>query len=118
MKLTRMGDIFFHKSLAMRYIVLPLSIIALLWTLQSFSYEDPASSSFPASVVVPYLSPDSALTWPTYEPPNSWQDAAQQVKTAFLFSYDNYEKYAIPHDEIMPLSRAGVDKYVSAVIRD
>lgn len=113
MKLARMGDIFLHKSLAMRYIVLPISVIALLWTLQSFSYSDPASSSFPASAMVPFFNPDAASLRPAYDPPKSWQDAAQQVKQAFLYSYHGYEKYAIPHDEVMPLSRAGVDKCVN-----
>ena len=39
-----------------------------------------------------------------------WEKRAQEVKAAFVHAYSNYEKYAFPADELLPLSKGKVNK--------
>ena len=41
-----------------------------------------------------------------------WQQRAEAVKQAFVHAYSNYEKFAYPMDELKPLSKHGVNKWV------
>ncbi len=43
-------------------------------------------------------------------PPHVWEERAELVKDAFRHGYHAYEKYAAPHDEILPLSAGFKDK--------
>ena len=43
-------------------------------------------------------------------PPEVWEERAEQVKEAFLFAYHAYERLAMPHDELRPVSGGHVDK--------
>lgn len=49
---------------------------------------------------------------PQKDIPAQWNQRAQSVKQAFLHAYNNYERYAAPHDELKPLTQGKVDKYV------
>lgn len=40
-----------------------------------------------------------------------WEERAGKVKAAFLHAYHGYEKYAAPRDELLPLSKEGINKY-------
>ncbi|KZT41641.1 seven-hairpin glycosidase [Sistotremastrum suecicum HHB10207 ss-3] len=40
-----------------------------------------------------------------------WDDRADQVRKSFLYAYSNYERYAYPHDELLPLSASYVDNF-------
>lgn len=62
---------------------------------------------------------DTLFLWPDYFNPISvdadvpahvWEERAEKVKAAFLHAYHGYEKYASPRDELLPLSKAGVNK--------
>ncbi|KIK61619.1 glycoside hydrolase family 47 protein [Collybiopsis luxurians FD-317 M1] len=44
-------------------------------------------------------------------PAHVWEDRAKTVKMAFLHSYHGYERYAQPHDEILPLSNGYRDNF-------
>ncbi|KAG6821472.1 hypothetical protein H0H93_010196 [Arthromyces matolae] len=37
-------------------------------------------------------------------PPQAWEETAAQVRRAFLHAYHGYERYAAPHDELLPLT--------------
>ncbi|KAG6890079.1 hypothetical protein C0995_012028 [Termitomyces sp. Mi166 len=37
-------------------------------------------------------------------PPQVWEETAAQVRRAFLHAYHGYERYAAPHDQLLPLS--------------
>jgi len=51
----------------------------------------------------------------TYEgsstPPEEWKQRAEQVKQAFRHAYGGYERYAMPHDELRPLSNSIKDNF-------
>ncbi|KAG6909347.1 hypothetical protein DXG01_000947 [Tephrocybe rancida] len=36
-------------------------------------------------------------------PPQAWEESAAQVRRAFLHAYHGYERYAAPHDELLPI---------------
>jgi hypothetical protein len=44
--------------------------------------------------------------------PAEWKKRADQVKQSFLHAYNNYERFAAPHDELRPLTQGMIDKYV------
>lgn len=44
--------------------------------------------------------------------PAEWKKRADQVKQSFLYAYNNYERFAAPHDELRPLTQGRIDKYV------
>ena len=65
--------------------------------------------------------PDSEpFHWHPHAPPpkigpqhgSVWSNRALQVRDAYLHAYQGYKKYALPHDELLPLSNKFVDKYV------
>lgn len=59
------------------------------------------------------LSPSLGSLIPTTQPPSQeWSQRAEKVKQAFLHAYRNYETYASPHDELLPVTAKHVDKYV------
>jgi hypothetical protein len=41
-----------------------------------------------------------------------WAERASQVRESFLHAYRGYEQYAAPHDELRPLSKQAIDKWV------
>ena len=41
-----------------------------------------------------------------------WADRADAVRAAFLHAYNGYTTHAAPHDELLPLTKASVDKCV------
>ena len=45
-------------------------------------------------------------------PKTEWAQRAQAVKEAFLYAYRGYERYAAPHDELLPVSGGHADTYV------
>ncbi|TFK74956.1 seven-hairpin glycosidase [Pluteus cervinus] len=40
-----------------------------------------------------------------------WDDRAEQVKQAFVYAYDSYEKHAFPSDELLPLTGGYVNNF-------
>lgn len=40
-----------------------------------------------------------------------WSFRAEEVKAEFLGAYNMYEEYAMPHDELRPLTKSAIDKY-------
>ncbi|KAG6833227.1 hypothetical protein H0H87_009848 [Tephrocybe sp. NHM501043] len=45
------------------------------------------------------------------QPPESWEEGAAQVRRAFLHAYHGYERYAAPHDELLPLTNKHSDVF-------
>ncbi len=45
-------------------------------------------------------------------PVDIWAERAEQVKEAYLHAYRGYERYASPHDELLPLANGSIDKLV------
>jgi hypothetical protein len=41
-----------------------------------------------------------------------WANRADAVRDAFSHAYNSYARYAAPHDELLPLAKAPVDKCV------
>ncbi|KAI0825538.1 seven-hairpin glycosidase [Irpex lacteus] len=55
----------------------------------------------------------------TSQPSSEWAQRAQEVKEAFLYAYRGYEKYAAPHDELLPVNGSYIDNFNGwAVSRD
>ncbi|KAI0046482.1 glycoside hydrolase family 47 protein [Auriscalpium vulgare] len=149
-------DVFLHRSLVVRYVLLPAATLAVLWTLVQlyepeysrfrpqrlgFDWEDPfhgppshnvplyppppAPSEEPvvAPLPEPAAAPEAPLPLPTPSPPVFtppsiitsgnllWTHAAQAVRDAFLHAYHGYEKYAAPHDELLPLTNMSIDSF-------
>ncbi|KAG6869223.1 hypothetical protein C0993_009086 [Termitomyces sp. T159_Od127] len=44
-------------------------------------------------------------------PPQAWEETAAQVRRAFLHAYHGYERYAAPHDQLLPLSNNYSDEF-------
>ncbi|KAG6864850.1 hypothetical protein C0991_006791 [Blastosporella zonata] len=44
-------------------------------------------------------------------PPPAWEESAAQVQRAFLHAYHGYERYAAPHDELLPLTNNPSDMF-------
>lgn len=65
---------------------------------------------------------ETVLEWPVHYSPlvnvpeHVWANRAEQVKYAFMHAYHGYEEYAAPRDELKPLSREGVNKYVDILL--
>ncbi|KAI0690301.1 seven-hairpin glycosidase [Cytidiella melzeri] len=50
--------------------------------------------------------------FPTTRPEDvDWPRRAEEVKAAFLHAYHGYEKYAAPHDDLLPLKNQGADHF-------
>ena len=61
-------------------------------------------------------STSSSFDFPGADPhvtSNEWTSRAERVKQAFLHSYHGYEKYALPQDELRPVTNEGMDGFVS-----
>lgn len=43
-------------------------------------------------------------------PPTIWSRRADAVREAFVYAYEGYRVYAMPHDELKPMSGKSVDK--------
>ncbi|EIW79097.1 glycoside hydrolase family 47 protein [Coniophora puteana RWD-64-598 SS2] len=57
------------------------------------------------------LFPEEVIYYPP-ETQETWSARAEQVKAAFLHAYHGYEKYAMPADELRPLSKTkAADKF-------
>lgn len=61
------------------------------------------------------IKPQRPLAEPAHDGP--WAERADAVRGAFLHAYEGYLTYAAPHDELRPLSKRPVDKYVSPLPR-
>lgn len=62
----------------------------------------------------PRLSPDEMLTSnkSTHQPdadPSKWLEKQKKVREAFIHAWSGYKQYAMGFDELMPLSKRGVD---------
>ncbi|KAI4304477.1 hypothetical protein MLD38_039980 [Melastoma candidum] len=60
----------------------------------------------------PNLSPDEKVKLSVNDPNNyqlRWVSRQQKVKDAFVHAWSGYKKYAMGYDELMPLSKHGVD---------
>ncbi|EGO22314.1 glycoside hydrolase family 47 protein [Serpula lacrymans var. lacrymans S7.9] len=47
------------------------------------------------------------LPWP----PTLWSTRAEEVRDAFLHAYSGYQEFAVPHDELLPVSGGNVDNF-------
>ncbi|KAJ8762015.1 hypothetical protein K2173_006617 [Erythroxylum novogranatense] len=56
----------------------------------------------------PRLPPDEVRT-SGQDTDSTWTKRQQKVKEAFFHAWDGYKKYAMDYDELMPVSRRGVD---------
>ncbi|KAF9269065.1 glycoside hydrolase family 47 protein [Marasmius fiardii PR-910] len=83
------------------YTIVALSFLFLLFSWQNLDVKSYAP--FPGEVVTEIPIVD--------EPPAVWEDRAEQVKSAFVFSYHAYERFAMPHDELRPLTGGYVDNF-------
>ncbi|KAI0060679.1 seven-hairpin glycosidase [Artomyces pyxidatus] len=132
-------ELLLHKTLIIRYVVLPSTTILFLWTvahMYSFEYGDythpqqiphlddtiPPSPTYPVVVhaiaspviddaIAPASSTPKALAYPPAYPPPPWHEAAEAVKQAFLHAYSGYERFAAPHDELRPSSNLSIDNF-------
>lgn len=52
---------------------------------------------------------DEAFDLPAHE----WEESATQVRQAFIHAYHGYERYAVPNDELRPLSKGQSNKYAA-----
>ncbi|EDR14049.1 glycoside hydrolase family 47 protein [Laccaria bicolor S238N-H82] len=43
--------------------------------------------------------------------PELWNERAEQVKQAFVHAYHGYERYALPNDELKPITRGKIDNF-------
>jgi hypothetical protein len=105
-------DIITHKGFLARYVLLPLSVLTLLWTF--FRSSSPSSGQAP-SRISGGIRPDGVLydkQVPTYPPPRpaSWKSAAEEVKQEFMHAWSAYDRIASPHDELRPLSHGHINK--------
>ncbi|KNZ74573.1 Mannosyl-oligosaccharide alpha-1,2-mannosidase isoform B [Termitomyces sp. J132] len=48
--------------------------------------------------------PSTELEKFVIRPPQAWEETAAQVRRAFMHAYHGYERYAAPHDQLLPLS--------------
>lgn len=65
-----------------------------------------------------HLSFDKSTPWTGFPdaerspiPSEEWETRAERVKEAFLHAYHGYEKYAMPKDELRPVSNKGMNSY-------
>ncbi|KAG7093958.1 hypothetical protein E1B28_007591 [Marasmius oreades] len=82
------------------------AIVALSFLLLLFSWKNLGSNSY-----VPFPGEGVSDTPIVDEPSAVWEDRAEQVKSAFLFSYHAYERLAMPHDELRPVTGGYVDNF-------
>ncbi|VDB99921.1 unnamed protein product [Peniophora sp. CBMAI 1063] len=115
--LQNVREVFLHRGLVVRYVLLPLSLVILLWTiLRSHTSGSPTHSrvfgGWPADW---YARPDYVYSHdpPSYPPPppKSWDTAAQLVKEEFVHAYTAYEAIAAPHDELLPVSKGHINNF-------
>jgi hypothetical protein len=93
-----------HKPKLLNTFYGGLAVISALVLLRiaatSFSSTS-SSSSFDFSGADPHVSS------------SEWTSRAERVKQAFLHSYHGYEKYALPKDELRPVTNEGMSGFVS-----
>ncbi|TFY80361.1 hypothetical protein EWM64_g3650 [Hericium alpestre] len=103
------------KALLFRYVVLPVTLVGVLWTIFSLSQSEPAAeltpSRFHPLATVPQVPFTDGAIKPTPQSPAQWKQAAEDVKAAFLHAYRSYETRASPHDELRPLTGGAVDNF-------
>lgn len=56
--------------------------------------------------------PASRPVQPPHRQDQNWSARADKVKQAFVHAYDGYRQYALPDDELRPLSGTGINKQV------
>ena len=100
-------------------------VFGLWWFFTYFA--PPPGSILPPDVFSPYPPPGPGKP-PLWKPPSGeaaehagapakpagpqidWKARAEAVKEAFLHAYHGYEKYAMPADELKPLTNSSVNK--------
>ncbi|CCM00756.1 uncharacterized protein FIBRA_02796 [Fibroporia radiculosa] len=64
---------------------------------------------------LPQAPPEHWSTEPSFEqiptPPEVWQRRTEQVKQAFRHAYAGYERHAMPHDELLPLTNSSKNNF-------
>ena len=55
--------------------------------------------------------------FPGHQIDDVWAQRADAVRGAFLHAYSSYVTYAAPHDELLPLAKAPIDKCVLSASR-
>jgi hypothetical protein len=107
-----------------RIILICGALVFGLWWF--FAYFAPPPSTILPDAFPPYPPPGSGKP-PLWKPPSDevakpagpakpadspgdWNARAEAVKEAFLHAYHGYEKYAMPADELKPLTNSSVNK--------
>ena len=88
-----------YRRITLRHVLITLAISAVLSTLYyAWLRRDDV-----------FFASKDVLFWPP-ETPEIWAQRAAQVKEAFQHAYRGYERYAFPHDELLPVSNGSTDK--------
>jgi hypothetical protein len=121
-----------------RRLILPLVLICLVFSFFFVVYLLPTDTHFEPTLYFPsYHRPPVAPSRPVSFPPpdpgphrhrirpqrplaepgthrtdDLWAKRADAVREAFEHAYNSYTRYAAPHDELLPLAKAPVDKCV------
>ncbi|KAI0035309.1 mannosidase [Vararia minispora EC-137] len=111
-KRTHAYDVFANRGLLVRYVLLPTSLLLLLWTiLRSSTNGIPTRSRlFGPGTNQHVIYQDTPPLYPARRPA-SWKAAAEEVKDTFLHAWNAYERIAVPHDELRPVSRDHTDNF-------
>lgn len=89
-----------HRRITVRHVLLTLGLSAILSTLY-YAYLRRDGVAFTSDVL--FFPPET---------PEIWAERAAQVKEAFRHAYRGYEEHAFPHDELLPVSKKSIDKWV------
>ncbi|KAF5355355.1 hypothetical protein D9758_006099 [Tetrapyrgos nigripes] len=79
-------------------------IFSSVYVLYHIAYSRPASNSLPFDFSEGFLPLEDVSE-------EVWAERANQVKLAFLHAYHGYERYALPHDELKPLTGGYQDNF-------
>ncbi|KAN0078488.1 glycoside hydrolase family 47 protein [Tylopilus felleus] len=89
-----------YRRITLRHVLITLAISAVLSTLYyAWLRRDDV-----------FFASKDVLFWPP-ETPEIWAQRAAQVKEAFQHAYRGYERYAFPHDELLPVSNGSTDNF-------
>ncbi|TFK51900.1 glycoside hydrolase family 47 protein [Heliocybe sulcata] len=88
-----------NKRLGFRYLGFAAGSLMVLYMLYSITLGPTDVLSIPREV------------FKSSTPPAVWEMRAEEVKQAFLHAYHGYEKYAAPHDELLPMSAGLIDNF-------
>ncbi|KAI0754811.1 seven-hairpin glycosidase [Daedaleopsis nitida] len=96
----------FTRPKSTRYIFAAVAAVVVISTLYSLQVLDGSR----LSNFNPWLESPTSPTLPTLPAPE-WDERAVQVKEAFLHAYNSYLEHAEGYDELLPLSKAGVNNF-------